>query len=96
MDTFLRPKGLNALDLEIERLVNQLGNTNPVDKDYKTISDNLKALCEAREKKNDRVISAETLVSVGANLIGLLVILNFEKTGVITSKALSFLWRGKA
>lgn len=96
MDTFLRPKSLTAMDEEIERLVNQLKCMSPVEDDYAKVADNLKVLCEAREKKNDRVISTEMLVGVAANIVGLLVILNFEKTGVITSKAISFLWKSKS
>lgn len=94
MDTFLRPKSLNAMDEEIERLVKQLGTITDVgSKEYAAIADNIKVLCEAREKSNDRVISKEMLIGVAANLVGLLVVLNFEKTGVVTSKAFSMLWR---
>lgn len=93
MDTLFRPKGLDALDQEIERLVNLLGTMNPVDPDYIKISDSIKVLCEAREKKNDRVLSKEMLLNAGVSLLGILIVLNFEKTGVITSKAFSWLGR---
>ena len=96
MDTFFRPQGLNALDKEIERLTNQLGCLSPVDENYAKIADNLKLLCEAREKKNDRVLSKEALFAAGVNILGILIVLNFEKTGVITSKAFSFLTKGKS
>jgi len=95
MDKFLRPRGLNALDEEIARLVNLLKSTEPTEDNYAKIADNLKVLCDAREKKNDRVISTEMLVGVAANIVGLLIVLNFEKTGVITSKAFSMLWKSK-
>lgn len=95
MDKFLRPPGLTALDKEIDRLVRQLECTNPVEPDYTTIRDHVKVLCEAREKKNERAISTEALIGMGVNLLGLLFVLNFEKTGVITTKAISMLWRGK-
>ena len=81
------------MDEEIERLVHQLGCMNPEQPEYAKTADNLKILCEARSMKNDRSISSEALLAVAANLIGILVILNFEKTGVITTKALSFLGR---
>lgn len=95
MDKFLRPPGLTALDKEIERLVNQLGDMSTVDDNYTIVRDHVKVLCEAREKKNDRAISTEALIGMGVNLLGLLFVLNFEKTGVITTKAISMLWRGK-
>lgn len=96
MDTLLRPKGLKALDVEIERLVNQLACMSTVEPEYAKVADNLKVLCEAREKRNDRVISSEALLTVGANILGILLVLNFEKTGVITSKAFGMLWKGKS
>lgn len=93
MDTIFKTKSQKALDAEIERLTRMLGNMSPVNENYAKLSDNLKVLCEAREKRDPSVISTEVLLGIGANLIGLLVILNFEKTGIITSKAMSFLWK---
>lgn len=93
MDTIFKTKSQKGLDAEIERLIEKLSNMSPVDPDYIKLSDNIKVLCEAREKRDPSIISAELLLGIGANLIGLLVILNFEKTGIITSKAMSFLWK---
>lgn len=93
MDKILRPSGLTAMDEEIARLVDLLKKADPTTKEYETIVDNLKVLCEAREKKNERAISYEMLIGVGANLLGLLIVLNFEKANVITSKAFSMLWK---
>lgn len=94
MDTFLRPKGLDALDKEIERLVGTLNTIDDPD-EYAKVADNIKVLCEAREKRNDRVISKEMLLNAGVSLLGVLLVLNFERAGVITSKAFSFLRIGK-
>ena len=94
MDTF-GPKSLKAIDAEIERLANQLSNMSPVNSDYEKIAKNLKTLTEARSMKNDSVISSEAILAAVVNIVGILVVLNFEKTGVITSKALSFLSKGK-
>lgn len=96
MDTFLKTRTQKSLDSEIDRLTNMLSCMSPVDPDYAKISDNLKVLCEAREKKDPAIVSNEMLIGIAANVVGLLLILNFERTGVITSKALSFLWRGKS
>jgi hypothetical protein len=94
MDTkFLKTKDQRLLDEEIERLIQRLKNEDPSTKEYAIISDNLRVLCESREKKNPGLIYTDTLLSIGANLIGLILILNFERTGVITSKAMSFLRR---
>ena len=83
-----------ALDSEITRLAEKLSQMNNMsDQEYTETANNLRVLCEAREKKDPASISTELLISVAANLVGVLLVLNFERTGVITSKAMSFLWR---
>lgn len=91
MNTLFRPKGLKAIDNEIERLANQLSCMSTEDPNYAKVADNLKVLCEAREKKNSSDISAEVLLAAAVNIAGLLLVLNYEKTGVITSKAFSLI-----
>ncbi len=94
MDTLFRPKGLKAIDNEIERLANQLGDMSPVSEDYIKVADSMKVLCEAREKKNSSDISSEALLAAAVNIIGILAVLNFEKAGIITSKAFNLIgWK---
>lgn len=40
--------------------------------------------------KRDRHISPDTLATIGANLAGIVLILNYERAGVVASKALGF------
>jgi hypothetical protein len=91
MDTF-KTRSQKAFDAEIERLLKELETITDRD-DYAKAVDNIKMLCAAREMKDPGGVSMETLLTVAANLIGVLVVLNFEKTGVITSKA--FGWIGR-
>jgi len=94
MDTiFSTPRSQKALDNEIERLTRTLSNTSSVDPDYAKIADNLKVLCDSRGQLTNSGISAETIVSATVHILGMLLVLNYEKTGVITSKAFSFLGR---
>lgn len=95
MDTIFKTKSQKALDDEIVRVLAKLSSMEPSDKEYVMVSDNLKVLCDARDKKDPSSISTETLLAIGANLIGLLIVLNFEKTGVITSKAFGWIWKTK-
>lgn len=93
--TYLRPKGMTLLDEEINAVVEVLRLMKPTDKEYVTVANNLKLLCEAREKKNDRTLSYDALLAAGTTLIGMLLVLNFERAGVITSRAFSFLRLGQ-
>ncbi len=40
-------------------------------------------------------VSPDTLLTVGGSLLGILCILNFEKGSILTSKALTFVTRGR-
>jgi hypothetical protein len=51
-------------------------------------------LCELQEKSKTRV-SPDTLLIVGGNLIGIVLILGYEHLHVVTSKALGFVLRGR-
>ena len=45
--------------------------------------------------KTDWKVSPDTLVIVGANLLGIILILKFEQLDIITTKALSFVIKGR-
>jgi len=45
--------------------------------------------------KRDWKISPDTLLIVGGNLLGILLILNFEKMDIVTTKALQFVMKGR-
>ena len=96
MKDILRTKSQAALDGEIERLVEALKSEQPGSEEYLKISTNIRDLCEARERKNPLQMDVNTLVAVGANILGLVIILNFERTGVITSKAFGWIFKGKS
>jgi hypothetical protein len=92
MDIF-RTESQKLIDEEIKRLIQVLKYESPTEENYVKITNNLKALCEARERKNPLQMNVDTLLAIGANVLGLMIVLNFERTGVITSKAFGMLWR---
>jgi len=59
------------------------------------------ALCKEKYDKLDEMlrhrlkISPDTLLVVAGNLLGILLILNYEKADIITSKAMNFVLRGR-
>lgn len=62
----------------------------PVDSDeYAKMVDQLTKLYAIQDRNPNRV-SADTLAMIGANLAGILVIVNHERVHVVTSKALGF------
>lgn len=96
MNNFFGNKETKALDTEIERLVTTLSGMSSTQDEYTLVAENLRLLCEVREKKNPTKLNIDTILNASVNMLGLLMILNFEKTGVITSRAIGFLWKGKS
>lgn len=75
------------LDNEINNLLELMDKETKYTDDYKTMVDQLAKLYELR--KGNR-ISADTLATIGANLAGIIVLMNHERAHVIASKAFSF------
>lgn len=67
-------------------------------KDAETLEDisDVLALMERRnEVKNKRRISPDTIAIIAGNLLGIILILEHERSHVIASKALGFIIRGR-
>lgn len=93
MKHILRPESLKLMDDEIARLTAKLGTMNPLDDDYSKILELISKLTKARAEKNERAISMDTILTIGANIAGLLLVLNYERLNVISTKALTMVWR---
>lgn len=50
---------------------------------------------QSKKIRKERLFSPDTLLLVGANLAGILLILNYEKADIVTSKALGFVSKSK-
>lgn len=83
------------LDKAIEVALAELSGYKVVDEEYATICEQLEMLYKLRSQKREPAVSMETLVTVGANLAGILLILNHERMNVVASKALGFVMKSK-
>lgn len=88
-------KKKTRLDEEISRLETLLGGYEPYSDGYADIIDNLDRLYKLKNGNKFKGVSADTLVVVGANLLGIAIILWHEKAEVITSKAFGFVLKGR-
>ena len=91
----LKKKDENYTLVEMEKkILNELKDWDITTPNYQNRLNVLKQVhalrMEEEELKAKRGLNPNTLVSGGINLAGILTILNFEKLGTITSKALSF------
>lgn len=87
------PKKSKSLDLEIERAIKEMAKMDVQTEQYAQATANLKSLFESKSLESKWTISPDMVLGVGANLLGILLILNYERLGIITSKAITFLPR---
>ena len=87
-------KKTDPLDQAIDDLLHQMSTYDGFAKEYVIMADQLNKLYAIKERNKDRV-SLDTLATVGGNLAGILLIVNYEHANVLTSKALGLLLRTK-
>lgn len=83
------------LEKEIDRVIEQMSSTEPNTPEYKAISENLEKLYKAKAHERVRNVSPDTIAVIAGNLLGIGLILGYEKANVITSKALGFVIKGR-
>jgi hypothetical protein len=84
------------LESELERAITRLKSKLDDPEEYAKWLANVERLYRLLDKKEQsRSVSKDTLATVGANLLGIFMILKHERVNVITSKALNFVIRPK-
>ncbi len=80
-----------TIDQEIEHILSELSRLSPDSDEYSTAAQNLRTLCEARSQKPANRINPETVLTLGTNILSILMILRYERFDVVTSRAMSFI-----
>ena len=83
---------LDAIDEVIDRIKSKLDEIDDDPERYATWMANLESAYKIRNEaysKKDRV-SADTMATITAHLAGIAMIVRYEETKVLTSKAISF------
>ena len=106
---FSRKKHVNeqtTLEGLIDKVAAKLSETDPGDENYLKLQDSFMKLCQLQKEQNTKSkdgganapsskVDINTLIVVLGNLLGIILILNYEKIGVVTSKALSFVIKSR-
>lgn len=95
LNRFKFQKKKSMLDEEIERVLTKMKGMNPQSQLYADTAEHLKTLYETKNVSARGGISADTMLTVGANILMMLIILNYEKTSIITSKAFGFVGKNR-
>lgn len=83
------------LEVEIDLVIEKMRNVEPNTDEYTTMASNLERLYKLKAIDAGKKISPDTMALIVGNIAGLILIMSFEKTNVITTKALGFVLRGR-
>lgn len=83
------------VDREIDAVLQEMQKIGVYHDDYPTMMKHLDQLYDLREKSKPKVVSRDTLLVVGGNLLGVLLIVASERSHVMMSKGLGQLIRPK-
>lgn len=88
---FKKQKELSKLDVAIADVLSDMrGFTSDAD-EYSTMVEQLVKLHALKEAETPKKLDKDTILIVAGNLVGIAMILSFEKTHVITTKAIQFM-----
>jgi hypothetical protein len=88
---FQKPKDSNVQGLEttIDQLISRMSTEEEDSEDYTKMVDNLETLYKLKAETQPDRVKLDTIAIVAGNLLGIIIIVGFEKSHVMTSKALS-------
>lgn len=83
------------VELELSRLFKLLRTHEPDSDEYTATVDKIAKLHKLEIDEKSKRVSPDTLALIGANLLGIVMILKHEELNVITTKALSLVSRAR-
>jgi hypothetical protein len=93
-EKFTKKNKCTNLEMAINSVLKQMETVSPESQEYTQMAINLERLHSMKSKDKLR-LSPDTILIVAGSLVGTVLVLWFEKSGVITSKAVSWLVRGR-
>lgn len=98
MATFTAETNEAAIWKAINQIITEMETVTADSPEFAKMVDQLVTLYKALPptKEKEPKVKWDTLVAVAGNLLGIGMILGFERAGVITSKALGFVMKAKA
>lgn len=90
-----KQKNKTNIEKEINRLIFQAGCEEPDSEKYSKIVEEVERLCKAKSYETEKSISPDTVLTVIGSILGIILILGYEQVGVISSKALGFVIKGR-
>jgi len=92
---FKKTKEPTDLEKLIKRLTDAIENMDPTEQGYETMVDQLVKLKKIQAEETRKPLSSDALLAAGVNLAGILIIVGFEHSHALTSKAIGFVFKSK-
>lgn len=83
----------SSVELEVERALRELKNHPIGSEEYNKTLDAIVMLHKMQEEEKPTFVSRDTLAVVGANLLGILLIINHERVDIASRAAMSLLMK---
>lgn len=95
MFTWKQVREKTSLDKAIEKLMSEMQEYKGDDPEYPKMVKQLEKLYAMKELEKPDHISYDTAVTVGGTVLAVLIMVMYERTNIMSSKALNFLPRPK-
>lgn len=92
---FTRPTTKSTLEITLDSELIQLRELNPTSKEYEKTLETVSKLHRMKQDDKPATLSPDTVAVVAANLLGIMLILKYEKFDIVTSKALGFVMKAR-
>ena len=86
-----RRKGPDTLDVTIDALLADMQSVNPDQQQYKDMMSQLERLYKLKAENRRMRVSPDTLAIVIGNLVGILIIVGYERGHTITTRARDYI-----
>lgn len=87
---FQKPTPTSSLNSEIDRILSQMSQEDPASEIYNDQLDRLSKLHALKVNETKSHVSRDTWALIGANLVGILLVLQHERTTIIPKTAMNF------
>jgi hypothetical protein len=92
---FTVSKTPTRLETTIDKAMTMLDDLDIASDEYATVLERVTTLYEIKDKEKPDRVSLDTVAVIGANLLGIMLIIRHEHVNVITSRAMGLVMKPK-